>query len=242
MFFASALLVVLQAAPAAQTSVAISLQRTACFGTCPVYTVRLFDDGLVQYTGGQFVKVAGAQSWHIDPAAVRALATEIEKAGFFDMQDEYSALITDQPTTYVDVTIGRRHKRIKDYYGAPPALKEIEKRIDDVSGVGRYVRGDKDTITDTIDDALARGDAARVKALLAQGADARARDANGVTLVMKAALSGDPETVRAVLTAGGDPTARDLAGRNAADRVRDLLARDPHNPKLAEILRLLTDE
>jgi hypothetical protein len=59
---------------------------------------------------------------------------------------------------------------------------------------------------------------------------------------MQAALSGDPETVRAVLAAGGDPTARDLAGRNAADRVRDMLAREPGNARLAAILRLLTDE
>jgi len=241
---AAVLLAVLQAAPAARTTIAITLQRTACFGTCPVYTVRLADDGAVHYDGMQFVKVTGAQAWHIDPAAVRALAAEIEQAGVFEMKDEYTALVTDHPTTYVEVTIGGRHKRIKDYVAGPPALREIEKRIDEVTGVLRYVRGDggKTDGADTMDAALARGDAATVKALLAAGADARARDDRGVTLVMKAAMSGDPDTVRAVLAAGGDPTARDLAGRNAADRVRDLLARDPKNPKLAEILRLLTDE
>jgi hypothetical protein len=240
---AIALLAALTAAPAvAQEPVRISLERTACFGVCPVYTVTVADDGRVTYNGRQFVHVAGAREWRIDKTAVRALASEIEKAGFFDMRDEYTALITDQPTTYTTLTIGSRTKRIKDYYGAPAALKEIEHRIDEVSGVARYVRGDKDTIKDPIDEAAARGDAARVKTLLAQGGDARTRDANGVTLVMQAALSGDPETVRAVLAAGGDPTARDLAGRNAADRVRDMLAREPGNARLAAILRLLTDE
>jgi hypothetical protein len=235
MMLLAALLAASQAPPGHLT---VSMQRTACFGTCPVYTVRIYEDGLVEYTGTRFVKLAGAQSWHIEPAAVRALVAEIDKAGFFEMRDEYTAPVTDQPTTYVTVISGGRHKSIKDYFNAPPALEEIEQRIDEVSGVLRYVKGGNEGL----DAAIARGDAAAVKQLLANGADPRARDANGVTLVMKAALSGNPETVRVVVAAGGDPTARDLAGRNAADRVRDLLARDPHNQKLAEILRLLTDE
>jgi len=234
MLIAAALAVTLQA-PA---TLAISMQRTACFGTCPVYTVRLFEDGLVQYTGTQFVKVAGTRSWRIDPGAVRALVGEIDKAGFFAMKDEYTAPVTDHATTYVTVVVGARHKSIKDYFNAPPALKEIEQRIDEVSGVLRYVSD----VNERLEAAIARGDAAAVTQLLANGADARGRDANGVTLVMKAALAGDPEVVRLVIEAGGDRTARDLGGRNAADRVRDLLARDPRNAKLAAILRLLTDE
>lgn len=233
----AALIAAAQAAAPARNP-AISMQRTPCFGTCPVYTVRIFDDGLVEYTGTRFVKVAGDQSWRIEPAAVRALFADIDKAGFFEMRDEYTAPVTDHATTYVTVQSGARRKSVTDYFNAPPALKEIEQRIDDVSGVLRYVRDDNERL----DGAIARRDAAAVSQLLAAGADARARDANGVTLVMKASLSGDPEIVRLVIEAGGDRTARDLSGRNAADRVRDLLARDPDNPKLAAILRLLTDE
>jgi hypothetical protein len=229
------LLVALQAAPAPQ-AIRVTLERTACFGTCPVYSVTVTGDGRVSYVGSQNVRVSGTHTWTIDPAAVAALVAEIEKAGFFAMKDDYTGLITDQPTTYTTLTIGARTKRIKDYFGAPKALKEIEERIDEVSGARKYVR------KEAIDEALARGDVASVTRLLSEGVDAKARDANGVTLVMKAALSGDPETVRAVLTAGGDPAARDLAGRNAADRVRDMLARDPGNARLAAILRLLTDE
>jgi hypothetical protein len=101
-----------------------------------------------------------------------------------------------------------------------------------------------------MNDAVRDGDAATVTALLAAGMSARAADADGVTLVMKAAASGDPDTVRAVLRAGGDPTARDRFGRNAADRARDgMPARPPGlvpatgRPRdFALILKLLTDE
>jgi uncharacterized protein DUF6438 len=251
----------------AQEPAAVTLARTACFGTCPVYTVSIANDGAVRYEGLEHVRVTGTHTWRIDPAALRALADEMEKAGFFEMKSEYTARVTDMPTVTTTLTRGSRTKTVKDYFGAPPALKEIEARIDAVSGAHGYVRIDAAAIremqaagwrpagTDAarwLDQALSAGDAGTVKALLAAGMNARAADADGVTLVMKAAESGDPDTVRAVLAAGGDPTARDRSGRNAADRARDGI-KDPANapsfvgatgrPRdYALVLKLLTDE
>jgi hypothetical protein len=249
--------------------VQITLERTPCFGRCPDYVVTLDGDGTVHYTGRQFVRVRGAQTWKIDAAAVYTLAREMERAGFFGWNDAYTGMITDLPTTFTTLTIGSRTKKIKDYYGAPPALKEIEARIEKESGVRGYVaidgksvremraKGWRPTGDDAVawmNDALYAGDADTVKALLAAGMDARVRDDEGVTLVMKAAVSGDPDTVRSVLAAGGDPTARDRSGRNAADRARDgrkdlpgpatpcLVRATGHACDFATILRLLIDE
>jgi hypothetical protein len=265
---AAVLLVALGAAPArAQDSVRITLERTSCFGTCPVYKVTMQDDGSVSYEGVQFVRVPGKRDWKIEPADVRALARDMEKAGFFEMQDVYTMPATDLPTTYTSLTIGARSKRIKNYLGAPPALREIEQRIDHVSGAKGYVtvsgaairemqqtgwRATGEDALGWMDHAVRNGDAEVVKALLAAGFDARAADANGVTLVMKAASSGDPDTVRAVLAGGGDPTARDRWGHNAADRARDAMTQPRREWPLVEatarprdyalILKLLTDE
>ena len=265
---AAVLLVALGAAPArAQDSVRITLERTACFGICPVYKVTVQDDGSVSYEGWQYVRVPGKHDWKIEPSAVRALARDIEKAGFFDMKDEYTMPVTDLPTTYSSLTIGARSKRIKNYLGAPPALREIEQRIDSVSGAKGYVtvsgaairemqqkgwRATGEDASGWMNHAVQNGDAEVVKALIAAGSNARAADANGVTLVMKAASSGDPETVRAVLAGGGDPTARDRSGRNAADRARDAMTQPRRECPLvgatapprdyALVPQLLTDE
>jgi membrane dipeptidase len=221
---------------AATDAVEITLQRTTCFGTCPDYTVTLRGDGTVTYSGRQFVKTSGEHTWKIDPAAVRALAREMEAAGFFEMQDEYTARITDNPTTYTTLKIGSRSKKIQDYVAGPPKLKDIEKKIDEVSGVRKYVAPEGRLVQ-----AIEEGDADGVRALLATGANVRVADEDGVTLVMRAAAAGNAETVRLLLAAGADPTARDRYGRNAADRARDGLA-DGRPKQFKLILLLLTDE
>jgi membrane dipeptidase len=233
---------VLAAAPAAAAQggasepVQITLQRTACFGTCPEYTVTLRDDGTVTYSGRQYVRVSGQHSWKIDPAAVRGLAREMEAAGFFELQNEYTDRRTDNPTTYTSLTVGTRTKKVKDYVSGPPKLKDIEKKIDDVSGVRKYVAPEGKLL-----EAVEAGDARIVRSLLAGGANVKVADEDGVTLVMRAAAAGNAETVQLLLTAGADPTARDRHGRNAADRARDgLAAGTPRQYDL--ILRLLTDE
>ena len=122
--------------------VQITLERTACFGTCPAYTVTLSGDGTVRYEGRQFVRETGKRTWTIAPDAVAALAKEMQAAGYFDFQDRYTEHITDLPTTRTSLRIGSRFKSIEDYFGAPDALHRLEKRIDEVAGVQKYVTSD----------------------------------------------------------------------------------------------------
>ena len=228
----AASLVVQTAAP----RIVITLSRTACFGTCPEYTVKMTEDGSVTYNGRKFVRVDGVHTWKIDPAAVRALADDMVKDGFFELRDSYSSRITDNPTVYTTLLLDGRYKAIQDYITGPPGLKAIERRIDIVAGTKRYVSIDSGTIRDmaatgwraTDDkavgwlwDAAYAGDADVVSALLEAGADPGATRFDGMTVLMAAAMGGDAECVRRLIAAGADPTSRDGSGRNAADYVRD---------------------
>jgi len=63
--------------------------------------------------------------------------------------------------------------------------------------------------------ACSRGDARRVRALLAQGVGADAADYDGRTGVMLAAAKGHADVVALLLASGADPSRRDSLGRSA---------------------------
>jgi hypothetical protein len=143
-------------APAATSSVAatvspsdadeLRLERTACYGACPVYTVTVRANGDVAFDGRAFVRVFGPASRKVPATRARALVDRAQAAGFFGWKDAYEFPVTDHPTTKITATIGGRTKTISEYAAcgsdpafskleaAPPALCALEKEIDAVSG------------------------------------------------------------------------------------------------------------
>ena len=117
----------------------ITLQRTGCFGTCPIYTVTIYGDGRVVYNGGGYVLVAGMQTSQISEYDVRGLIDEFFRIDYFSLQDEYTAGITDLPWTITSITIDGKTKEIRDYYGSPQTLRDLESRIDQVANTKIWV-------------------------------------------------------------------------------------------------------
>src|SRR5215216_294149 len=114
--------------------VAITLERTACFGTCPVYTITILEDGTVQYNGGDFVQVAGEQTSQIDPALVAQMVEAFADAGYFEWDEAYDTQdVSDLSTVITSVTRDGETHRISRYLGdssAPLALAFLERWID----------------------------------------------------------------------------------------------------------------
>jgi hypothetical protein len=123
-------------------SVVIRLERGPCYGSCPVYGVTLYGDGTVRYDGKDHVRVRGSQTAVIAPGAVRSLVEEIERSGFYSMNDAYTQVsITDAPSAVVYVAADGRKKQVSHYLGdfkAPKLLETLENRIDEVSGASRW--------------------------------------------------------------------------------------------------------
>ena len=104
----------------------ISLQRTACFGTCPIYKIEIYTDGSGTYTGTRFVENIGVSKFQLSKSDVNQILEFANKIGFSKLKDEYSEPITDLSTTFIQI----KNKRIRDYTGAPKKLKNLEKLID----------------------------------------------------------------------------------------------------------------
>ena len=126
----------------------IQLQRTSCYGPCPIYTVSIDARGVVTYVGEKFVRVVGRQTARIDPMIVAKLLARAESIRFFDLRNAYRTIenpdgststVTDLPTTIVTVTANGRTKTVEDYVAAPDALKEFEREIDEAAGTKRWI-------------------------------------------------------------------------------------------------------
>ena len=119
--------------------VVITLERTRCFGTCPVYRLTIYGDGKVVYQGEDFVKVKGTQTAHMVREKVEGLVNEFDKVRFFSLQDRYTGSVTDLPTTITSITIHGKTKTVRNYFGAPKELIALEEKIDETTHSKQWV-------------------------------------------------------------------------------------------------------
>lgn len=107
----------------------VTLERTACFGTCPIYKVTVRRDGTISYEGKRFVQLEG--SYKGTTYGFDRLAQLISSQGYFNFKDDYSINATDLPTAITSVVSGGKRKTIRNYGDAGPVeLWGIEMAID----------------------------------------------------------------------------------------------------------------
>ena len=212
----------------------IKLERTPCFGECPVYSVSIDAAGNVTYEGTKFVRVEGRQRDRIPTSRVAALLATAERIGFFDMRGRYRTIehpdgtvttVTDLPTVFVTITHSGRSKRVEDYIGAPQGLTELERQIDEAARTTRWIRLDRPTLQQLVRDgwapsieeraellrkALAYDEVDVVKGLLEIGADPNAALFGTHTPPLMMVRSAP--AARALLEAGANPFVRNDNG------------------------------
>ena len=108
--------------------IAISLEKTACFGTCPVFKIKIYNNGDAIFEGKKFVKKTGLIKFKVKQNEIQKILAKAKNIKFTKMLNEYTEKITDLPTTYIQI----KEKKIKDYYGAPKKLKDLEKLIEEI--------------------------------------------------------------------------------------------------------------
>ena len=106
----------------------ISLEKTACFGRCPAFKIIIYNNGEALYNGLKFVKKVGEHDLKVSKREIDKILSKAKKIGFNNLKNEYTERITDLPTTYIMIN----NKKIKDYYGAPSKLKDLEKMIEKI--------------------------------------------------------------------------------------------------------------
>jgi hypothetical protein len=102
----------------------VTLQRTACYGQCPIYTVQILGNGQVKYTGEDFVRVKGRHQSSVPPANLELLAEALRHVKFEQMQEKYQfendgciSMPTDFPSLSISLNKAGKTKKVIFYTG-----------------------------------------------------------------------------------------------------------------------------
>lgn len=130
----------------------ITLERTPCFGMCPVYKLTISADGRVVFEGRHDVKKIGTAKSKISQQVLRELLAAFEKIGYFDLRDRYNEpedgckqWATDNPSAITSIAMRGKSKRVEHYYGCYgmevlAELKKLEQAIDDAVNSQQWIR------------------------------------------------------------------------------------------------------
>jgi uncharacterized protein len=222
----------------------VELERTPCFGACPVYTAQIRGDGQVNWRG-RSLGPAGATST-VSPDEARALLQKLRTNGFWSLCSSYSIGATDGPTVITTLHIAGQEKRVSEYFNSGPTLlHEFEIDIDGLADTHRRLHDDprletvasyrrpafgpgysmtsnlradaegaKPGLTPLMR-ASAKGDVEEIPRQLSSGADPNAQDSSGWTALMYATQTDRPEAIKILLDAGASPNTRSYLGQTA---------------------------
>ncbi len=117
-----------------------SIQRTACFGRCPVYRMEIFDNGYITYKGKHFVDSIGLFSGKVEANVLDSIKLKAIAIEYFDLENKYPSAIADFPSTTTSVKINGRRKEVYNKQNAPQKLRAFEKYIEDLTKDVKWTR------------------------------------------------------------------------------------------------------
>jgi hypothetical protein len=128
----------------------MTLERSSCFGPCPVYKLAIYAGGKVVFEGKENVKKTGKIEGRITRAQVRELLSAFEQLGYFNLKERYSEkdcpeMWTDFPSAKTSLTSNGRSKTVNHYHGCRgleilEKLTKLEARIDEAVNVDQWVK------------------------------------------------------------------------------------------------------
>ena len=125
-YFLSIVLVFTSCRPKQPNISQIDFKADACFGTCPIFTMTILNDGTANYDARLYNERQGQFRTIVRKPQLDSLLAYIANADFFSLKENYSTPITDQPTYILTVKLKNgKSKTIEDY--GPSGPKNLDK-------------------------------------------------------------------------------------------------------------------
>jgi hypothetical protein len=118
----------------------IEMEKGPCYGSCPVYTLTIYEGGVAAYNGQRFTTRQGLHTKLLEANAYRELIKTFQSANLWSYQNAYKAQIPDLATITITYYEGDQSKSIKGKDGRPVKIEELEKLLTAIADSGGWER------------------------------------------------------------------------------------------------------
>jgi len=135
----------------------VVMSKGACFGECPVYTLTIYNTGLMKFNGVIHTKMDGKHERNLDEESYKALIKLFDKINLWKYDDVYDMDIVDLPTTSISYAKKNKIKTIKGKMGRPVEILELENYLESLiyqAGWSMKEAPPVEKITEVIDDEI----------------------------------------------------------------------------------------
>lgn len=119
-----------------QTELSLEMERTGCYGTCPVYNLKVAPDGKVLFEGRFHTRTIGKAESNLSKEKINQVINETAKADFFSLKDSYTSSSnncpnykTDMATVTLSIRLNEKSKTIIHYLGCISDEETLKKRL-----------------------------------------------------------------------------------------------------------------
>lgn len=113
----------------------VLMGRSACFGTCPSYTIEIFETGVVRYEGKSFVDFKGLYEKNISKNDAVNFLNEFAAIRPDTLQYLYKQRIADLPGFYFFINYADSVKKVLNAEEGPEMLRGWAERFDQYNKV-----------------------------------------------------------------------------------------------------------
>lgn len=118
-----------------------SIYKSACFGKCPVYSMKIYNDGSVIYVGKKNVNKIGTYKNKLEKEKLLLFIDKANEIKYMELEDSYdNKNITDLPSTKTSIVIDKKRKSIERRFGYPKEILAFEQLFENLLTDDNWVK------------------------------------------------------------------------------------------------------
>lgn len=117
-------------ATSTEKTVLLTMQKTPCFGNCPVYDLTIYTNGYAEYNAKNFLPQTGRFGTELSKNEVRSIVQDLDDMNFCQMKKLYGVGVTDFPSSIITYMCNGEEKKVEAIMKYPESLLLFIMKLD----------------------------------------------------------------------------------------------------------------